>query len=126
MCHVAQGHRLTSLAFMSEAMTPFERGELLPKLFQIGKAVEVEREVIRSSIGAPFFVETDSSRTFGGEEDWWAYRLPSGEVVALCLAVPYKEVRMLASAANNPCCISALKELLGAWAMEFYERAYAV
>src|SRR5262249_34530278 len=47
------------------------------------------REELRSALGEPHFVETDSMRTFGGDEDNWAWELPSGQRVALVLRVPY-------------------------------------
>jgi len=110
---------------MNNGMTPIKRGDPIPALFAIGKAVGVEREKLRSSVGAPHYVESDSARTFGGEEDWWAYRLPEREVVVICLAVPYMEAQMLTSAPENASCTAALKALLGEWSLEFYDRAYA-
>jgi hypothetical protein len=47
-------------------------------------------------LGKPHFVETDSTRTLGGEEDAWAYLLPSGQRVLVILAVPYGKVRIIA------------------------------
>ena len=38
---------------------------------------------------------TDSARTAGGEEDNWAYVLPSGQRVLIVLGVPYGHVRLI-------------------------------
>lgn len=51
----------------------------------------IDRETLRERLGAPHFTETDSSRTFGGEEDSWAYSTDSGLRVVITLRVPYRE-----------------------------------
>ncbi len=38
-------------------------------------------------LGEPHFVETDPTRTCGGEEDAWAYALPSGQRMLVILDV---------------------------------------
>jgi hypothetical protein len=38
-------------------------------------------------LGEPHFVETDPQRTCGGEEDAWAFALPSGQRVLIVLDV---------------------------------------
>ena len=48
------------------------------------------REALRRQLGAPHHVETDSTRTMGGEEDCWAFETPIGQRVALLLRVPYR------------------------------------
>ena len=52
-------------------------------------ALKITRPELRAVLGMPHFVETDSYRTFGGEEDWWAFRLPSDQRVVIVLHVPY-------------------------------------
>jgi len=47
------------------------------------------RDELRAILGQPHFVETDSTRTFGGDEDNWAWELPSGLRFLLVLQVPY-------------------------------------
>jgi len=54
------------------------------------------RPQMHALLGEPHFVETDSTRTAGGEEDAWAYLLPSGQRVLVILAVPYGRVRIIA------------------------------
>lgn len=46
------------------------------------------------ALGMPHFVETDSARTFGGDEDMWAWELPSGQRLLLVLQVPYGTVML--------------------------------
>lgn len=50
-----------------------------------------KREEVRAALGLPHFVETDSTRTFGGDEDMWAWELPSGLRILLVLQVPYEK-----------------------------------
>src|SRR5262249_17067931 len=42
---------------------------------------QTSRSELRALLGEPHFVETDPTRTCGGEEDSWAYALPSGHRV---------------------------------------------
>lgn len=52
------------------------------------------REELRAALGTPHFVETDSTRTFGGDEDMWAWELPSGQRMLIVLQVPYEKVML--------------------------------
>jgi hypothetical protein len=45
------------------------------------------RERLRAELGTPLFIETDPSRTFGGDEDCWAWELPSGQRILVVLKV---------------------------------------
>jgi hypothetical protein len=47
------------------------------------------REESRIALGEPHFVEIDSTRTFGGDEDNWGWELPTGQRLLLVLQVPY-------------------------------------
>ncbi|NKF22707.1 hypothetical protein [Solimonas marina] len=47
------------------------------------------REHMRQLLGAPHYTETDSTRTFGGEEEAWGLSLPSGQRVLITFQVPY-------------------------------------
>jgi hypothetical protein len=40
---------------------------------------KTSRPELHEMLGEPHYVETDPRRTCGGEQDWWAYRLPSGQ-----------------------------------------------
>jgi hypothetical protein len=50
---------------------------------------QATRDQLRAVLGQPHFVETDSTRTFGGDEDMWAWELPSGLRFLMVLQVPY-------------------------------------
>ena len=45
------------------------------------------RSELRRILGEPHFVETDGTRTCGGEEDAWAWRLPTGQKFLIRLDV---------------------------------------
>jgi hypothetical protein len=53
--------------------------------------LKITRPEMRAMLGEPHFVETDSSCTFGGEEDGWGFTLPSGQRVVIVLRVPYHD-----------------------------------
>jgi hypothetical protein len=42
---------------------------------------KISRYEMRVLLGEPHYIETDPSRTCGGEQDAWAYTLPSGHRV---------------------------------------------
>ena len=42
-------------------------------------SLKVTRPELHRMLGEPHFVETDPLRTCGGEQDAWAYKLPSGQ-----------------------------------------------
>jgi hypothetical protein len=68
-------------------------GTLLPfpvhlKPYSVG-GFSTSREELRTALGLPHFVETDARRTFGGDEDMWAWELPSGLRFLIVLQVPY-------------------------------------
>lgn len=50
--------------------------------------LRASRAEMRAAFGPPHFVETDSTRTCGGDEDNWAWELPSRQRVLLVLQVP--------------------------------------
>jgi hypothetical protein len=75
-------------------MTPLRMPLSLP-LWELA-SLEASRPQMRALLGEPHFVETDSTRTAGGEEDGWAYILPSGQRVLIILGVPYCHVRLIA------------------------------
>src|SRR5262245_51854946 len=52
--------------------------------------IRATREELREDLGEPHFVETDSTRTFGGDEDNWAWELASGQRLLLVLQVRYQ------------------------------------
>ena len=42
-------------------------------------SLKITRPELRSQLGGPQFVETDPTRTTGGEQDAWAFKLESGQ-----------------------------------------------
>lgn len=72
-------------------------------------AFQATRPEMHSLLGAPHFIETDSTRTAGGEEDGWAFLLPSGQRILVILAVPYSKVKIIA----DPPEITQVLESLG-------------
>src|SRR5262245_13162992 len=74
-------------------MHPPTEGKLLPfpvrlKPYMVAMMTATRAE-LRATLGDPHFVETDSTRTYGGDEDNWAWELPSGQRFLLVLRVPY-------------------------------------
>lgn len=59
--------------------------------WQVG-GLKITREELRAILGEPHFVQTDSFRTFGGDEDCWAFELTNGDRIGFVLRVPYKIV----------------------------------
>jgi hypothetical protein len=56
----------------------------------------ISREELHSILGCPAYTETDTYATFGGEEDAWAYQLPSGQRVLVILNVALRQARFCA------------------------------
>ncbi len=51
-------------------------------------SLKTSRHEMRALLGDPHFIETDPRRTCGGEEDFWAYTLPSGHRVVVVVDAP--------------------------------------
>ncbi len=66
-------------------MTPLPMPVALP-LWGLA-SFQITRPELRGMLGDPHVVETDPSRTCGGEQDAWAYVLPSGQRVLVMLDV---------------------------------------
>src|SRR4051794_18343027 len=67
------------------------------------------RDSLRAALGMPHHVETDSSRTMGGEEDHWYFQSESGQRIGVMLRVPY----MFAVLACDPADAAAAIKSLG-------------
>lgn len=70
--------------------------------------IRATREKLRSALGPPHFVETDSTRTIGGDEDMWAWELPSGLRFMLVLQVPYGKALLLCDPPDPAPVVAAL------------------
>lgn len=66
------------------------------------------RDEMRQSFGNPHYVESDATRTFGGEEDSWAWELPNGQRVLLVLRVQYAQAYVLCDPPNTQPAVTAL------------------
>jgi hypothetical protein len=63
---------------------------------------------MRAAPGEPHFVEMDSTRTCGGDEDMWAWELPEGQRFLLVLQVPYGVVQIICDPPDPQAVIAAL------------------
>ena len=70
------------------------------------------RETLRSALGDPHYVETDSSRTMGGEEDCWYFETDNAQRVLLLLRVPYKLAVVLCSPADTEAALAAFASVI--------------
>jgi|SRR5437868_4469853 len=95
-----------------------------PLVWVLGWARQVDRQAMRCHLGQPVFTETDGTRTFGGEEDWWLYRASNGEAVGVCLRVPYGDA-VFYSSVPSATAAAELAVLLTPWAVEVFEEPYA-
>lgn len=66
------------------------------------------REELRAALGQPHYVETDSTRTLGGDEDDWAWELPSGLRLLLVLQVPYGQAMLCSDPPDLAAVVAAL------------------
>ncbi len=69
---------------------------------------EATRADLRASLGAPDYVETDSTRTFGGDEDNWAWELGTGQRILVVLRVPYKYAVLYSDPPDSAAAAAAL------------------
>ena len=82
-----------------------------PPLWIIG-SFPATREALRSQMGDPHFVETDSLCTSGGEEDWWAFMSDEGQRLMICLHVPYEKTSIYADPPDHAAAESALAQVI--------------
>ena len=50
---------------------------------------KMANDEIKKILGDPHFTETDSTRTYGGDEDIWSFTLESGQHIGICSQIPY-------------------------------------
>lgn len=105
---------------MLTTLTRIAPGEVSTPLWEVAWARGVSRDALRAHLGDPMYVETDSHRTFGGEEDWWEYRSAGGDSIAVCLRVPYEDAVLCVS---DPTGVAArdAASLLGPWTVEVFD-----
>jgi len=77
-------------------------------MWELGQ-FRITRSEMREMLGEPDFVETDSTRTYGGEEDVWAFALESRQRTLVVLRVPYHMAVFSADPPNLEPLLDALK-----------------
>jgi hypothetical protein len=107
---------------MKQALLPIGPEELGPPLWEVGWVRGIERHTLHEKLGQPHLTETDSSRTFGGEEDWWAFRTTEDKVVAIYLRVPYQDA-VVCSSSTSPQDIDFAVTILEPWSVEIFNEA---
>jgi len=109
-------------AFLN-TLTPIAQGQPAPQLWEVAFALGISRSALRAHLGDPFYVETDSRCSFGGEEDWWAYRTPADKVVAVCLRVPYEHAVLYVSETSDYS-VQESTLLLRPWTVTLRDKPY--
>ena len=104
---------------MNKALSPFDPEEPPPQLWEVGCVRGIERRTLHEKLGQPHLVETDSTRTFGGEEDWWTFKTVEDTVVAVCLRVPYQEAVICTSSTSQQD-IDLAASALEPWSVELF------
>jgi hypothetical protein len=67
------------------------------------------RSEMRKIFGIPQYIETDESRTPGGEEDNWAWMLESEHRLLVVLAVSYNDVLVYCDPPDGELALDVLK-----------------
>lgn len=106
------------------ALTAVTMPEHVPTLeWEVASTFRVPRAQLRQRLGEPLHVETDSTRTFGGDEDWWVFRDNDGVFVAVSLRVPYEHMVVCVSQLSDTA-IDEARALLEPLTLEIYETPY--
>jgi hypothetical protein len=108
---------------LANALRAISEEELVRPLWEVGLLRGVSRSDLRSQLGEPVHIETDTHRTYGGEEDWWLYASPTGSSIAICLRVPYQDVVVYVSD-PAPASIEEAFNVLEPHKVERYDRAF--
>lgn len=92
--------------------------------------IQASRETLRASLGFAHYVETDSTRTCGGDEDNWAWELTSGHRVMVVLAVPYGKAYLICDPPDVSVAVASLgidpeADCLGVLEFPFVDPSYS-
>ena len=90
--------------------------------WQVAEIRGVERASLRHRPGPPGHVETDATRTFGGEEDGWRHEV-DGSVIGVCQRVPYEHVVVYLNDVSDAALATA-RRLLAPLQLPSCERPY--
>lgn len=108
---------------MADALRTISGEALALPLWEVGLLRGASRVDLRSRLGEPAYVETDTHRTYGGDEDWWFYANSTGASIAICLRVPYQDVAVYVSD-PAPATIDEAFTVLRPHVVERYEEPY--
>ena len=78
-------------------------------LWDLAESRGASREDLERALGPPHYVERDSTRTHGGEEDTWRYAFASGALFFVEYRVPYLHAAVVS---NTPEVTSELGQAL--------------
>ncbi len=88
--------------------------------------VEIDRSSARKTLGDPHYIETDGTRTAGGEEDHWIFQYEDWVYVFFNLRVPYEHLCLYFSVQETFDLQSKLPRKLLDFKVEEYEQSYAL
>jgi hypothetical protein len=80
---------------------------------------------LRSVLGEPHYIETDSTRTFGGNESLWAYELEGVPFAVVC-RIPYSDTVIYAREAKPSGVIKKVCSLFPEAAVEIYDEPFQI
>ena len=92
------------------------------KLWQIASVHGVLQEALISILGKPHKIESEA--TFGGQEYWWCFILPSGYISAITYRVPYEDAIFLTDAEETENVIRAFNSVVQLGTLEVYSERY--
>ncbi len=66
-------------------------------LWKLAYIQNVERTALWEALGPPHYTETDDLRTFGGEEDYWAFEISPNVLLGIILMVNYHGMEIISN-----------------------------
>jgi len=80
---------------------------------------------LRKVLKEPHYIETDSTRTFGGNESLWAYEI-SSEKFALVCRIPYDETVIYTEMPDTKYVLPKIEELFPNLTLDIYEKVFQI
>jgi hypothetical protein len=87
-------------------------------------AFKSTRKELAAILGLPEYVEIDTFRTPGGEEDWWYYQSSEGEFFVLVLREEYGDTEVLSTTDNLEKIAEFISVILSAVDVEVFDTPY--